>query len=111
MTAPAWVERVHGTERTGALLSLDEEHAPLRRSLMEAAKDLYLKGQHRRNPDVGDLVVVVDVLFPMGRPHDDWWRGFGVLIAREPDAWFIQYGNDPEDIARWTNAQPIGVPT
>lgn len=83
----------------------------MRRRLMEAAEALYVSGEGNRNPEVGDLVVVVDVLLPFGQPHEDWWRGFGVLIHRDLDAFYIQYGNDPSDVVRWVNASCFGVPT
>lgn len=111
---PAWADSVKGEERHGPLLSLDEEHAPMRRGLMDAAKRLCVEGGVKRQPEIGDLVVMTDVLFPMGHPHDDWWRGFGILLAVEAgvggEAWYLEYGNDPGDIARWTNCDPVAVP-
>lgn len=86
------------------------------------------------DPRVGDLVMEVTSL---GR-QDSTGRGFGILLAHreewaqtdeqyveylvenpemrgEPrwhgDAWYVQYGPQPDDICRWENCRFIALPT
>ena len=87
-------------------------------------------------PKVGDLVVEMTAMY--GTDVDRKVKGFGVLIdhrtewastdaeweayaAENPDdaasdgrwpdeAWYVQYGPQPEDVCRWTNCRFIVVP-
>lgn len=89
------------------------------------------------SPQVGDLVVEQSVMYRGG--EDDRLKGFGILlahreewaetdeqyatwVAEEPywssvqersvvDAWYIQYGNAPVDVCRWTNSDFYAIPT
>lgn len=92
-------------------------------------------GARLRSPQVGDLVV--ESTTAMRQRNDDWYRGFGYLVehrrewwhtdedwahatAEDPgawgderptdEAWYVQYGPQPEDVCRWTNADFLVIP-
>ena len=89
-----------------------------------------------RSPQLGDLVVE-STRVPWTTNHIDRIKGFGYLVEHrrewwstndqwnrklaegevDPDdtrpideAWYVQYGPNPADICRWTNAQVLVVP-
>lgn len=86
-------------------------------------------GRRMRSPQPGDLVVEVTRAHGPLSEH----RGFGILLAARKEwvqsdgewaalpagqreegrsvgeAWYIQYGPEPGDVARWTDAQVVAV--
>lgn len=92
--------------------------------------------QRISNPKVGDLVVEMTALY--GTNVERKIKGFGMLVAQRnewdstdaeweaycsenpedaasdgrwtDEAWYVQYGPQPDDVCRWTNCRFIVVP-
>jgi hypothetical protein len=133
MTEATAVDRPRGTRREDAVLSLDASVAVGVRRLLRgvsyhlgratlvgnAAPVIVDMRERMRHPKPGDLVVEQS-----RRQVDDDTavKSVGILVehrrehfgegdeAWSEDAWYVQYGPEPEDVCRWVNADFAAIP-
>lgn len=91
-------EGIVGADRTGdPLVSLEDEHLPIREALTVMARHLSTAtlvgnpapvvermGARIRTPQIGDLVIESS---RVATRRGDWYRGFGYLVERRREWW------------------------
>jgi hypothetical protein len=110
--------RVAGTYRDDPFLVLDEPGLAMRDACIAEAVRLHRQAHDARDwtalgqfldPAVGDLVLE---LTRASWARDQRLRtiGFGYLVGRDGETWYVQYGPEPDDICDWDNCMFIRVP-
>lgn len=110
-----WRRVVLGAPRTDPFLGLDDAGDTARFAAMDAARRHHYAAVDRHDwaemgrlqrPEVGDLVLELT--------RASWTKnleirrsGFGYLVARDGEHWYVQYGPGPEHVCDWQGAMFI----